>query len=101
MTGRTHISDRFRRLSSLLGVPVSCEIYVEVDEDGIPEIQRSVEIEGSRGIRILSQSVIDEEEVLMIYRNWRRRPENQDRIRRVEAPIVNRKFKIQGYEQTI
>lgn len=91
MTGETHIPDRFRRFSSLLGIPVSCEIFVEKDEDGVPEILRSVEIEGSRGIRILSQSVSDVDEVLLIYRKWRRRPENQDRISRVEIPLTNRK----------
>ena len=91
MTGGTHIPDRFRRFSTLLGVPVSCEIYVEVDEDGIPEILRSVEIERSRGFMVLSQSVIDNDEVLLMYRNWRRRPENESKIHRVEAPHRNRK----------
>ena len=59
------------------------EIYVENDSDGIPVILSSVEIEGSRGIRILSQSEVDETEVLLMYRLFRRRPENQGRIRRV------------------
>lgn len=89
MTGGTHIPDRFRRLSTFLGIPVSCEIYVEVDDDGVPEILRSVEIERSRGIKVLSQSALDDDEVLLIYRNWRKRPENQDRIRRVETPRRN------------
>ena len=63
--------------------PVSCEIYVEVDDDGLPEILSSVEVEGSFGNRILSQSEVDETEVLLMYRLFRRRPENQGRIRRV------------------
>ena len=71
------------RLRSPLLRPVSCEIYVENDSDGIPVILSSVEVEGSRGIRILSQSEVDETEVLLMYVRFRRKPENQDRIRRV------------------
>lgn len=69
---------------SLFGIPVSCEIYVETDDDGFPEIHSSVEIEGSRGgNRILSQSEVDETEVLLMYRQYRKKPENQGRILRV------------------
>ncbi len=71
------------RFRSPLLRPVSCEIYVEVDDDGLPEILSSVEVEGSFGNRILSQSEVDETEVLLMYRLFRRRPENQGRIRRV------------------
>lgn len=74
---------RTTRFRSPLLCPVSCEIYVETDGDGIPEIISSVEIEGSFGVRILSQSEVDETEVLLMYRRFRRRPENQGRIKRV------------------
>ena len=59
------------------------EIYVENDSDGIPVILSSVEVEGSRGNRILSQSEVDETEVLLMYARFRRKRENQGRIRRV------------------
>ena len=85
--GRRGNTDRWLRRGtqflSLFGTPVSCEIYVETDDDGLPEILSSVEIEGSRGNRILSQSEVDETEVLLMYRLFRRRPENQGRILRV------------------
>ena len=72
------------RFLSLFGIPVSCEIYVETDDDGSPEIYSSVEIEGSRGEnRIISQTEVDEAEVLLMYRQFRKRPENQGRILRV------------------
>ena len=80
------IDRRFRGLiqfRSPLLRPVSCEIYVENDSDGIPVILSSVEVEGSRGIRILSQSEVDESEVLLMYARFRRNPENWGRIRRV------------------
>ena len=63
--------------------PASCEIYVETDSDGVPEILSSVEIEGTGENRILSQSEVDKTEVLLMYRRFRRKPENQERIRRV------------------
>ena len=88
MNRQENIERRHRgrgQLRSPLGVPVSCEIYVEPDSDGVPVILSSIEIEsgGEARNRILSQSPVDGEEVLRIYRNWRTRSENQDRIRRV------------------
>lgn len=86
MNRQEDIDERLRRqmiFRSPLLRPVSCEIYVENDSDGLPEILSSVEVEGSRGFKILSQSEVDETEVLLMYRQFRRRPENQDRIRRV------------------
>lgn len=86
MNRQEDIDERLRRrmtFRSPLLRPVFCEIYVENDSDGLPEILSSVEVEGSRGFRILSQSEVDETEVLLMYRQFRRRPENQDRIRRV------------------
>ena len=77
---------------SPIGTPVSCEIYVETDDDGLPEILSSVEVEGSRGFRILSQSEVDETEVLLMYRQWRRRPENQGLIRRVYSEDLRDPF---------
>ena len=72
---------------SPLGFPVSCEISVELDDDGLPVILSSVEIEsgGTAQNRILSQSPVDGDEVLLIYRGWRRRSENQVKIRRLDA----------------
>ena len=78
------------RLRSPLLRPVSCEIYVENDSDGIPVILSSVEVEGSRGIRILSQSDVDETEVLLMYARFRRKPENQGRIHRVYLEDLRR-----------
>ena len=86
MSGDLNIDERTRVVRDDLGRPVSLEIYVEGDEDGVPNILRSVEITGADGCLILSQSPIDEESVLLIYRRWRSRPENQDRVYRVEAP---------------
>ena len=86
MTGEAHITGQEAVVRDDLGRPVSCQIFAEADEDGVPEILRSVEIVGAEGTIVLSQSPIDEEEVLLIYKNWRSRPENQDLIRRVEAP---------------
>lgn len=86
MNRQEDIDERLRRrmiFRSPLLRPVSCEIYVENGSDGLPEILSSVEVEGSRGFKILSQSEVDETEVLLMYRQFRRRPENQDRIRRV------------------
>lgn len=86
MNRQEDIDERLRRqmiFRSPLLRPVFCEIYVENDSDGLPEILSSVEVEGSRGFKILSQSEVDETEVLLMYRQFRRRPENQDRIRRV------------------
>lgn len=86
MGGRGDIERRVRdltRFRSPLLRPVSCEIFVELDDDGNPEILSSVEVEGSFGNRILSQSEVDETEVLLMYRRFRRRPENQGRILRV------------------
>lgn len=78
-----HPSMDLTRFRSPFGLPVSCEIYVRTDDDGLPEILSSVEVEGSGGNRILSLTEVDEQEVLLIYRQYRRRPENQNRIRRV------------------
>lgn len=86
MTGDLNIDERERVIRDDLGRPVSLEIYVEEDGDGFPNILRSVEITGADGCLILSQAPVDEESVLLIYRKWRSRPENQDRILRVEAP---------------
>ena len=86
MTGRGNIGRRLRNLTlfrSPLLRPVSCEIYVETDDDGVPEILSSVEVEGCGRNRILSQSEVNETEVLLMYRLFRRRPENQGRILRV------------------
>lgn len=89
MTGAEVRVPRLRRslcFRSPLGFPVSCEISVEVGRDGLPEILSSVEIEASpSGNRILSQSPLEEVEVLLIYREWRRRPENQGKIRRIDT----------------
>lgn len=81
--GNGHRSRDLFGFRSLLLRPVACEIYVKTDDDGLPEILSSVEVEGSGGNRILSQSEVDETEVLLIYRLFRRRPENQGLIRRV------------------
>ena len=81
--GNGHRSRDLFGFRSLLLCPVACEIYVKTDDDGLPEILSSVEVEGSGGNRILSQSEVDETEVLLMYRLFRRRPENQGRIRRV------------------
>ncbi len=93
------------RFRSPLLRPVSCEIYVEVDDDGLPEILSSVEVEGMGGNRILSQSEVDETEVLLIYRQWRRRPENQGLIRRVYSEDLRPPHTENGHrkdnEQTI
>ena len=71
---------------SPLGFPVSCEISVEVSPDGVPVILSSVEIESSPSEnKILCQSPVEEVEVLLIYREWRRRSENQYRIRRLDT----------------
>lgn len=78
-----HPSMDLTRFRSPFGVPVSCEIYVRINDDGSPEILSSVEIEGSGENRILCQVEVDEQEVLLLYRQYRRRPENQNRIRRV------------------
>ena len=86
MAERNLISGQEAVIRDDLGRPVACQIFAEADEDGVPEILRSVEIVGAEGTIVLSQSPIDEEEVLLIYKNWRSRPENQDLIRRVEAP---------------
>lgn len=90
---------------SPIGTPVSCEIYVETDDDGLPEILSSVEVEGMGGNRILSQSEVDETEVLLIYRQWRRRPENQGLIRRVYSEDLRPPHRENGHrkdnEQTI
>lgn len=61
------------RFSSFLGVPVSVEVEAELDQDGLPEILRSVEIEGGRGFLVLSQTGASEEDVLLMYPSWRRR----------------------------
>lgn len=75
-------SEVLNRLRSPFGVPVGCEISVEVGSDGSPVILSSVEVERSSGVRILSQSEVDEREVLLRYRQWRSDPENRGRIRR-------------------
>lgn len=67
-----------------LGIPVSCEIFVRLDEFGLPEIERSVEIEGSVGNLILGQEPVDESEVLRIYRRWRGNPHNKRKIQRIK-----------------
>ena len=93
MTRQETIEDRFRRrirFRSLFGIPVSCEIYVETDDDGLPEILSSVEVEGVGGNRILSQSEVDETEVLLMYARFRRNPENRGRIRRVYLEDLSR-----------
>lgn len=72
-----------RSLRSSLGLPVFCEIFSEPDEDGLPRILGALEIEGPHGFRILSQEEVDEDEVLMLYREWRRRPENRGKVRRI------------------
>ena len=82
---------------SPLGFPVACEISVEVGTDGLPEILSSVEIETSpSGNRILSQSPVEEVEVLLIYRDWRRRSENQGKIRRIDTDTEFRNYQRYG-----
>ena len=66
------MSGRRLRFCSMFGVPVSVEVQAEVDQDGLPEILGSVEIEGGRGFRVLSQTEVSQEDVRLIYRAWRR-----------------------------
>lgn len=68
---------------SLMGLPVSCEVYVELNSAGVPEISHSIEVEGSSGFKMMSQTCSDETEVLTIYRNWRRDPNNRSKILRI------------------
>lgn len=86
MAERDLISGQEAVIRDDLGRPVACQIFAEADEDGVPEILRAVEIVGAEGTIVLSQSPIDEETTILFYKQWRSRPENQDRIRRVEAP---------------
>lgn len=75
--GQGHIEGRTAgrklRFCSMFGIPVSVEVQAEVDQDGLPEIVRSVEIEGGRGFLVLSQTGASEEDVLLMYPSWRRR----------------------------
>lgn len=88
MNRQENISRRSRLLTlfrSSSGVPVGCEISVEVGSDGSPVILSSVEVEGAKGVRILSQSDVDETDVLLRYRQWRGDSRNQGRILRVRS----------------
>ena len=98
MRRRTRPSRNLTDFRSPLLRPVSCEIYVEAGPDGSPVILNSVEIEGQSGVRILSQSEVDETEVLLIYRRWRRDPQNRTRIRWVCLEDLKEKFKFNGYD---
>ena len=92
MTGREIIeSIQLRGLTHFrtsVGIPVSCEIFAESTDGGDPVILRSIEIEESSGVRILSQSPLSEVEVLRIYREWRQNPENRVRIQRISVEPI-------------
>lgn len=78
---RSEVLTKFR---SSLGIPVGCEISLGTDS----VILSSVEVEGSSGVRILSQVDVDEQEVLLTYRRWRSEPENRGRIRRFRSDLT-------------
>lgn len=73
---RRRVRFRFR---NYIGIPVSSVIFVECHPDGGFRIVGSVEVERSSGNRIVSDGPVSEDEVLMMYLDWRRRPENQER----------------------
>lgn len=85
MTAQEHIrgqrTDRRFRFHSFLGVPVSVEVQAELDQDGLPEILGSLEIEGGRGFLVLSQTGVSEEDVLLMYPTWRKR--NRESIKTI------------------
>lgn len=87
-------------LRSPHGIPVSCEIFAERGDDGLPVIISSVEVEGGHGVRIFSQTLTDGQEALSIYRKWRARPENRSRVVRIqEDSSLREKIKrFQRYE---
>lgn len=84
--------ERSSQFRTSVGVPVSCEIKVGQDDIGNPVILTSVEVEGSSGNLILSQSPVDEVEVLTKYGRWRQAPENRNRIHRVGVGDIREQY---------